>query len=85
MRQDGRIGWVQGEQFTDGGNFLAIRVDSMTPTSATITIDPRFVNAAGPGEVCGNKYVGELRLCAPGTTCSQRRTGQLVSVDHYCD
>ncbi len=95
-RQNGKIGWAQGERFTDIGNFLSITVDAITSQSATITINPRFAATANLGDVCGNKYVGEVRPCAPGTTCGQKSSRScsgwwifsscttLVSTDYFC-
>lgn len=77
-------GFITGERFTDAGNFLAISVDAMTATSATITIDPAFVTTARLGDVCGNKYVGQIRTCPTNSTCDPRRNPPLVSIDYFC-
>lgn len=77
-------GFATGERFTDTGNFLAIRVDAMTPQSATITIDPVLATPAGVGDVCGNKYVGQVRPCPANSICDARRTPPLVSIDYFC-
>jgi hypothetical protein len=83
-RQNGAVGWAQGQRFTDKRNFLSITVDALTPQSATITINPRFSNALNAGDICGNKYIGAALQCPAGTTCNPRRTGQIVSTDYFC-
>jgi hypothetical protein len=77
-------GFVAGEQFTDAGNFLSITVDAITPQFATITIDPAFATPAKLGDICGNKYVGQIRPCPPGSICDARRTPPIVTVDYFC-
>jgi hypothetical protein len=83
-RQNKNIGWAQGEQFTDAGSFLSITVDAMTPQSATITINPVFATPAKLGEVCGNNYVGAMRPCPAGSTCSPRISPPLITIDYFC-
>lgn len=85
-RQNGRIGWATGEQFTDSANFLSITVDATTAQSATITINPRFSSSASLGDVCGNKYVGEVRTCPAAAVCKSRVLGrtQTQTTDYYC-
>lgn len=84
VRQNGNIGWQQGERFTDAANFLSVTVGATTPQSATITINPRFASTANLGDVCGNKYVGAVRPCPAGAVCDARRTPPLVSIDYFC-
>lgn len=84
-RQDGGSGWVQGQRFTDSANYLGVTVDALNATSATITIDPRFSSGvAAAGETCGDKFIGQVRDCAPTLTCGPRVTPPLMSVDWYC-
>lgn len=77
-------GFVTGERFTDTGHFLAITVNAMTPQSATITIDPAFAAPARLGDVCGNKYVGQIRPCPASSICDARRRPPLVTIDYFC-
>jgi len=83
-RQNGSIGWGVGERFTDESNFLSITVDTMNAQSARITIDPVYSTAAKVGDVCGNKYVGQIRSCPAGSFCDARRTPPLVTIDYFC-
>jgi hypothetical protein len=83
-RQNGNIGLAQGEQFTDAANFLSITVDALTAQSATVTINPRFSSPANLGEVCGNKYVGEVRPCQQGAVCSAHYSRPLVTDNYFC-
>jgi hypothetical protein len=91
QRQNRQTGWVQGEQFTDAGNFLSIRVDALTPQAATITINPRFSNTLSAGDVCGNKYIGVALQCPAGTACNPRilppaspADPPIFSTDYFC-
>lgn len=77
-------GFVTGERFTDIGHFLAIRVDAMNAQSATITIDPVFAPPARLGDICGNKFVGQIRACPASSVCDARRNPPLVTIDYFC-
>ncbi len=83
-RQNQSIGWAQGEQFTDVGNFLSITVDETKPLSAKITINPVLSIGVQIGEICGNKFVGQIHQCPTNSVCDARRTRPLVSVDYFC-
>jgi hypothetical protein len=85
QRQGGAIGWRTGEKFTDTGNFLSITVDDMGAGQATIRINTAFTSGpAAVGDLCGDKYRGEIANCPAGTDCRARKTGQLVSIDWFC-
>ena len=77
-------GFLLGETFTDIGNFLSIKVDALTADAATITINPIFAPPANLGDVCGNKYVGQIRPCPANSICDARRRPPLVTIDYFC-
>ena len=85
-RQDGVAAWRKGDAFTDTGNFVRIVVDDIVPGEATVTIDPAYSpgGVAQEGEICGDKFRGEVISCKPGCTCRSRRTGALMSIDWFC-
>jgi len=85
LRQNGNFSWSKGEMFTDAGNYLSINVDDIVPGKATVTINTVYSSgAANAGEICGDKYHGEVRSCPAGTQCQPRRTVPIQSIDYFC-
>jgi len=85
VRQDGSIIWRKGEMFTDTANYLSINVDDIVPGKATVTINTVFSSGAvNAGEICGDKYHGQVRACPAGTQCMARRTGEIQTIDYFC-
>jgi hypothetical protein len=83
-RQNGRIEFTTGEAFTDLTHYVSMTVDAIDVHSATITFRTHVSSSAAANELCGNKYVGEVRQCPAGLMCKARRNGQIVSIDYYC-
>jgi hypothetical protein len=84
-RQGGGLGWGKGETFTDAGNWISVSVDDIVSGAATITVNTAYSAAPGQlGDLCGDKFRGEVIACAAGLRCDARRDPPLVSIDYYC-
>jgi hypothetical protein len=83
-RQSNRIDFTQGDVFTDLAHYVSITVDTIALHSATITIRTHVSSPVGAGEICGDKYVGEVRQCPAGLSCKVKRSGQIQTIDYFC-
>ena len=85
VRQNGDITWTKGDLFTDVGNYLSVHVDDIVPGKATVTINTVFSGGAvNAGDMCGDKYHGEVRSCPAGTQCQPRRGTEIQTIDYFC-
>ena len=83
-RQFGKISFDRGETFTDLGNGISIHVDAIAAHSAAITITTHVSSPAAAGDRCGDKYVGVIKQCPAPTSCRQRTSPQVASIDYFC-
>ncbi len=85
VRQDGSITWSKGEMFTDVANYLSINVDDIVPGKATVTINTLYSGGAvSAGDICGDKYHGQVRSCPAGTQCKPRMGAEIQTIDYFC-
>jgi hypothetical protein len=85
QRQGGAIAWQMGDAFTDTANYLRISVDDIHPGGATITINPAYSTApAQLGDICGDKYRGQVVPCAGAAQCGPRVTPPIQTIDWFC-
>jgi hypothetical protein len=87
QKRNGSGSFLAGETFRDPANMLSIRIDALQPGQATITVDPSHPAGGLPaGARCGDRAVGQVQACVPGTECRSRRIpgGMLQTVDWYC-
>lgn len=84
-KQNNTFQWTLGEVFTDVANYTRISIDDIQNTKAVITIRTDFSpTAPAVGSICGDKYRGAVLPCPSGSTCRTRRTGQIQSIDFFC-
>jgi hypothetical protein len=95
LRSNGSHMWRTGRAVASAGpresgspiadTYVSIAVDSIVPGAATIIVNNAYsASPAALGEWCGEKSRGQVRACAAGLQCDARRTGQLVSIDWFC-